>query len=164
MKMLHPGKEIMMRLQDLGVTQKSFSEQIGKRVSEINELIKWKRNITIGWDYILSDFFHTEYKYWILKQVDYDYEQFLAEMDLKEQFIERKREGKKENNDNQKIQENLWIWSIDNIYNKNSNVSWLNINWELLKNEKDSAIPTISQEHHLLGKNNNSQEEVFRNF
>mgnify|MGYP003083209862 CR=1 FL=1 len=164
MKMLHPGKEIMMRLQDLGVTQKSFSEQIGKRVSEINELIKWKRNITIGWDYILSNFFHTEYKYWILKQVDYDYEQFLAEMDLKEQFIERKREGKKENNDNQKIQENLWIWSIDNIYNKNSNVSWLNINWELLKNEKDSAIPTISQEHHLLGKNNNSQEEVFRNF
>ena len=164
MKMLHPGKEIMMRLQDLGVTQKSFSEQIGKRVSEINELIKWKRNITIGWDYILSNFFHTEYKYWILKQVNYDYEQFLAEMDLKEQFIERKREEKKENNDNQKIQENLWIWSIDNIYNKNSNVSWLNINWELLKNEKDSAIPTISQEHHLLGKNNNSQEEVFRNF
>ena len=163
MKMLHPGKEIMMRLQDLGVTQKSFSEQIGKRVSEINELIKWKRNITIGWDYILSDFFHTEYKYWILKQVDYDYEQFLAEMDLKEQFIERKRGERKDNNDNQKIQENLWIWSIDN-YNKNSNVSWLNINWELLKNEKDSAIPTISQEHHLLGKNNNSQEEVFRNF
>ena len=153
-----------MRLQDLGVTQKSFSEQIGKRVSEINELIKWKRNITIGWDYILSNFFHTEYKYWILKQVDYDYEQFLAEMDLKEQFIERKREGKKENNDNQKIQENLWIWSIDNIYNKNSNVSWLNINWELIKNEKDSAIPIISQKHHLLGKNNNSQEEVFRNF
>ena len=153
-----------MRLQDLGVTQKSFSEQIGKRVSEINELIKWKRNITIGWDYILSNFFHTEYKYWILKQVDYDYEQFLAEMDLKEQFIERKREERKENNDNQKIQENLWIWSIDNIYNKNSNVSWLNINWELLKNEKDSAIPTISQEYHLLGKNNNSQEEVFRNF
>ena len=153
-----------MRLQDLGVTQKSFSEQIGKRVSEINELIKWKRNITIGWDYILSNFFHTEYKYWILKQVDYDYEQFLAEMDLKEQFIERKREEKKENNDYQKIEKNLWIWSIDNIYNKNSNVSWLNINWELLKNEKDSAIPTISQEHHLLGKNNNSQEEVFRNF
>ena len=164
MKMLHPGKEIMMRLQDLGVTQKSFSEQIGKRVSEINELIKWKRNITIGWDYILSNFFHTEYKYWILKQVDYDYEQFLAEMDLKEQFIERKREERKENNDNQKIQENLWIWYIDNIYNKNSNVSWLNINWELIKNEKDSAIPIISQKHHLLGKNNNSQEEVFRNF
>lgn len=153
-----------MRLQDLGVTQKSFSEQIGKRVSEINELIKWKRNITIGWDYILSNFFHTEYKYWILKQVDYDYEQFLAEMDLKEQFIERKREERKENNDNQKIQENLWIWYIDNIYNKNSNVSWLNINWELIKNEKDSAIPIISQKHHLLGKNNNSQEEVFRNF
>ena len=154
----------MMRLQDLGVTQKSFSEQIGKRVSEINELIKWKRNITIGWDYILSNFFHTEYKYWILKQVGYDYEQFLAEMDLKEQFIERKREERKENNDNQKIQENLWIWSIDNIYNKNSNVSWLNVNWELIKNGKDSAIPTISKEHHLLGKNNNSQEEVFRNF
>ena len=154
----------MMRLQDLGFTQKSFSEQIGKRVSEINELIKWKRNITIGWDYLLSNFFHTEYKYWILKQVDYDYEQFLAEMDLKEQFIERKREEKKENNDYQKIQENLWIWSIDNIYNKNSNVSWLNVNWELIKNGKDSTIPTISQKTHLLEKNNNSQEEVFRNF
>ena len=95
MKMLHPGKEIMMRLQDLGITQKSFSETIGKRVSEINELIKGKRNITIGWDFILSNFFHTEYKYWVLKQIDYDYEQFLAEMDLKEQFIERKREEKK---------------------------------------------------------------------
>ena len=153
-----------MRLQDLGVTQKSFSEQIGKRVSEINELIKWKRNITIGWDYILSNFFHTEYKYWILKQVDYDYEQFLAEMDLKDKFIEIKIDERKENNDNHKIQENIWIWSIENIYNKNINVSWSNINRELLKNEKDSAIPTISQEHHLLGKNNNSQEEVFRNF
>ena len=153
-----------MRLQDLGVTQKSFSEQIGKRVSEINELIKWKRNITIGWDYILSNFFHTEYKYWILKQVDYDYEQFLAEMDLKEQFIERKREERKENNDNQKIQENLWIWSIDNIYNKNNKVSWLKVNWELIKNEKDSAIPTISQETHLLAKHTTPQEEVFRNF
>lgn len=71
--MLHPGKEIAARLEALGLTQKVFSQQIGKRVSEINELIKGKRNITLAWDYLLAKFFETEEKYWIYQQIDYDY-------------------------------------------------------------------------------------------
>ena len=171
MKMLHPGKEIMMRLQDLGITQKSFSETIGKRVSEINELIKGKRNITIGWDFILSNFFHTEYKYWVLKQIDYDYEQFLAEMDLKEQFIERKREEKKNIEDNSSRKEN-----DESVYNNIGNfqkreVSWWNTypsaeNSEYLNTEKKNWVnnPIEEKQQKQSISTNYLQEDVFKNF
>lgn len=82
--LLHPGKEIATRLEALGITQKAFSSQIWKRVSEINELIKGKRNITLARDYVLSKYFHTELKYRIVKQIDYDYEQFLLLQSQKE--------------------------------------------------------------------------------
>lgn len=73
----HPGALIAEYLQHYVVTQKDFANQINKSVSEVNELIKWKRNITIAWDVLLSDFFKTEPKFRIKKQIDYDYEQFL---------------------------------------------------------------------------------------
>lgn len=82
--LLHPWKEIATRLESLGSTQKAFSLQIWKRVSEINELIKGKRNITLAWDYLLSEYFQTEQKYRIKKQIDYDYEQFLSNQSEKE--------------------------------------------------------------------------------
>ena len=44
-----------------------------KKVSEVNELLKWKRNITIQRDYLLHQTLWTPIKYWILKQIDYDY-------------------------------------------------------------------------------------------
>lgn len=54
-------------------------------MSEINELIKGKRNITLAWDYLLSQFFQTELKYWLGRQIDYDYEQFLATVEKQEE-------------------------------------------------------------------------------
>lgn len=50
---------------------------IWKKNSEINELIKGKRNITIARDILLSHFFQTPPKFWIIKQIDYDYQQAL---------------------------------------------------------------------------------------
>lgn len=68
-------KELLEKIAEFWLTQKAFSEKIGKRSSEINELIKWKRKITIAWDILLSKVFHTPEKYWIYKQIDLDYEE-----------------------------------------------------------------------------------------
>lgn len=77
----HPGREIGQRLEELGLTQKALSLKIGKKVSEINELIKGKRNITLAWDYLLAEVFTTPKKYWIYKQIEFDYDKMLAAMD-----------------------------------------------------------------------------------
>ena len=68
-------KELLEKIAEFWLTQKAFSEKIGKRSSEINELIKWKRKITIAWDILLSKVLHTPEKYWIYKQIDLDYEE-----------------------------------------------------------------------------------------
>ena len=68
-------KELLKKIAEFWLTQKAFSEKIGKRSSEINELIKWKRKITIAWDILLSKVLHTPEKYWIYKQIDLDYEE-----------------------------------------------------------------------------------------
>ena len=74
----HPGKLLVEYLNQQWRTQKAFSLHIWKKVSEINELIKGKRNITIAWDLIFSQVFQTPQKFWVLKQLDYDYQQALA--------------------------------------------------------------------------------------
>lgn len=42
-------------------------------MSELNELIKGRRNITIQRDILLAKVLDTPQKYWVLKQLDYDY-------------------------------------------------------------------------------------------
>ena len=74
----HPGKLLVKYLNQQWRTQKAFSLHIGKKVSEINELLKGKRYITIVWDLIFSQVFQTAQKFWVLKQLDYDYQQALA--------------------------------------------------------------------------------------
>ena len=74
----HPGKLLVEYLNQQWWTQKAFSLHIWKKVSEINELIKGKRNITIAWDLIFSQVFQTPQKFWVLKQLDYDYQQALT--------------------------------------------------------------------------------------
>lgn len=46
---------------------------MGKKISEVNELIKGKRNITIQWDILLSIVFADPEKKWITLQNEYDY-------------------------------------------------------------------------------------------
>ena len=69
----HPGKMIQQELTSRWLTQKNFATMIGKKISEVNELIKWKRNITVQRDILLSIVFdHPEHK-WIRHQNDFDY-------------------------------------------------------------------------------------------
>ena len=69
----HPWIELQALIKEKWLTQKAFSSILWKKVSEVNELLKWKRNITIQRDYLLHQTLWTPIKYWILKQVDYDY-------------------------------------------------------------------------------------------
>ena len=69
----HPWVELQLLIREKWLTQKAFSSILWKKVSEVNELLKWKRNITIQWDYLLHQTLWTPIKYRILKQVDYDY-------------------------------------------------------------------------------------------
>lgn len=81
--MIHPWKKIIEEIRNRGWTQKQFAILVWKKNSEVNELIKWKRNITIQRDYILSHVLWTPEKYWINMQTDYDYE--LMKQKLKEE-------------------------------------------------------------------------------
>ena len=69
----HPWIELQVLIKEKWLTQKAFSSILWKKVSEVNELLKWKRNITIQRDYLLHQTLWTPIKYWILKQIDYDY-------------------------------------------------------------------------------------------
>ena len=69
----HPWTELQVLIKEKWLTQKAFASILWKKVSEVNELLKWKRNITIQRDYLLHQTVWTPIKYWILKQVDYDY-------------------------------------------------------------------------------------------
>ena len=69
----HPWTELQLLIKEKWLTQKAFSSILWKKVSEVNELLKWKRNITIQRDYLLHQTLWTPIKYWILKQIDYDY-------------------------------------------------------------------------------------------
>ncbi len=69
----HPWIELQVLIKEKWLTQKAFASILWKKVSEVNELLKWKRNITIQRDYLLHQTLWTPMKYRILKQVDYDY-------------------------------------------------------------------------------------------
>jgi hypothetical protein len=69
----HPWIELQVLIKEKWLTQKAFASILWKKVSEVNELLKWKRNITIQRDYLLHQVLWTPIKYRILKQIDYDY-------------------------------------------------------------------------------------------
>lgn len=69
----HPWKYLIQEIRDRDWTQKHFSLLLWKKVSEVNELIKWKRNITIQWDLLLSKVLWSPEKSWMNRQIDYDY-------------------------------------------------------------------------------------------
>jgi plasmid maintenance system antidote protein VapI len=69
----HPWTQLQLLIKEKWLTQKAFASILWKKVSEVNELLKWKRNITIQRDYLLHQTLWTPIKYWILKQIDYDY-------------------------------------------------------------------------------------------
>lgn len=71
--MLHPGRYLSEQIKARGRTQKQFADIIGKKVSEVNELINGKRNITILWDMTLALVFDDPEKKRLNLQNDYEY-------------------------------------------------------------------------------------------
>ena len=71
--MKHPWQDIVQEIRARSWTQKYFSLLLWKKVSEVNELIKWKRNITIQRDLLLSKVLWSPEKFRMNKQIDYDY-------------------------------------------------------------------------------------------
>ena len=115
----HPWTELQLLIKEKWLTQKAFSSILWKKVSEVNELLKWKRNITIQRDYLLHQTLWTPIKYWILKQIDYDYSQLdIEESDNSSLLI---GEGQGEVSSHQtshskpEEHENLEISSLDKV-------------------------------------------------
>ncbi len=79
---LHPGKKIQEELKDRGWTQRQFAFLLWKKVSEVNELIKWKRNITVQWDILLSHVLWTSRKYRLDLQNEYEYSLVESDFDM----------------------------------------------------------------------------------
>ena len=96
MELLHPGQVLQEELTKRGLTQKTFATMMGKKVSEINELIKGKRNITVQWDILISLVFGDSEKKWLNLQNNFDYAMAKVAMADKIQEIKSKTKKSKE--------------------------------------------------------------------
>ena len=81
--MIHPGWHLANKLKEYSRTQKQFADLLGKKVSEVNELINGKRNITIQWDMFLSIIFDQPEGTWLKLQNEYDYSIMKMKIDKK---------------------------------------------------------------------------------
>ena len=96
MEINHPWYYIQQELTKKGWTQKVFAQMLWKKISEINELIKGKRNITIQWDILLSVVFDDPEQKRIKLQNNYDYVIVKASMNEKIQEMLSKKKKSKE--------------------------------------------------------------------
>ncbi len=97
--MIHPGRHLANKLKEYSRTQKQFADLLGKKVSEVNELINGKRNITIQRDILLAIVFDQEEGVWIKLQNDYDYS--IAKMKLDKKKIDDIKKRKNQMNKHQ---------------------------------------------------------------
>jgi len=81
--MIHPGRHLANKLKEYNRTQKQFADLLGKKVSEVNELINGKRNITIQRDILLAVVFDQEEGFWLAMQNEYDYSVAKMKLDKK---------------------------------------------------------------------------------
>ena len=96
MEIQHPGKLLQQELTRKWLTQKLFATMIGKKISEVNELIKWKRNITVQRDILFSIVFDDPEQKWIKLQNNFDYIVAKANMSQKIKEILSKKKKTKE--------------------------------------------------------------------
>lgn len=92
----HPGLLLQQELTKRGITQKQFAQMMDKKISEVNELIKGKRNITIPRDILLAIVLDDPEKKWIALQINYDYELTKRTMADKIKELSSKRKKTKE--------------------------------------------------------------------
>ena len=117
----HPWTELQVLIKEKWLTQKAFSSIFWKKVSEVNELLKWKRNITIQRDYLLHQTLWTPIKYWILKQIDYDYS-----------LIDIDEENTNNNQDS--------VSMTDQDWNREQNKIWIESKLNWMKDTQETPI------------------------
>ena len=106
----HPWVELQDMIREKWLTQRVLASILWKKISEVNELLKWKRNITIQRDYLLHQALWTPIKYRINKQIDYDYSLLnLEELENKINLSETSSEP------DQKIEESASDWDENNF-------------------------------------------------
>lgn len=135
----HPWTELQDMIREKWLTQRALASILWKKISEVNELLKWKRNITIQRDYLLHQALWTPIKYRINKQIDYDYsllntEELENKINLSEDSTEPDQKTEElasdwdENNFKQeeKIETNNYPSEIENSQNddKVDNENW----------------------------------------
>jgi plasmid maintenance system antidote protein VapI len=65
-------RDIERRLEYRWITWKDFATIIWKSVSELSELLNWKRNLTAKWAILLSTSLNVSAEFWLWLQKDYD--------------------------------------------------------------------------------------------
>lgn len=167
---LHPGEKIQAELKDRGWTQRQFAFLLWKKVSEVNELIKWKRNITVQWDILLSHILWTPRKYWLDLQNEYDYELVEKDFDFEkiknQNLVVEKKEEKihtfsEQNGALQKIAENNEkLQKIEINHNSktfDSNNKIFASEWQELEKKEEK---TASYHYYNLNKDDKIDKDV----
>ena len=138
--MIHPWKKIIEEIRNRNWTQKQFAILVWKKNSEVNELIKWKRNITIQRDYVLSQVLWTPEKYWINMQTDYDYEQ-----------MKQKLKEEKQNKQEFEVVEEIPSNNVQEVQDIETEKQSIEKSWEdkQTEPEKENIENTDKSEEHL---------------
>ena len=76
MKYEHPGIVLEMALDANDMTQKEFAELIWKSPVEVNQIISWKRPITLDWAMKICAVFWWKPKILLDMQADYDEQEY----------------------------------------------------------------------------------------
>ncbi len=68
----HPWEVLREELEVRKLTGKDFSLILWKSVSELSELLNWKRNMTAKWAILISEALNISAEFWLWLQKDYD--------------------------------------------------------------------------------------------
>lgn len=167
--MEHPGELLIEEIRSRDLTQKEFSLMLWKSVSELNELIKWKRNITIQWDLLLSQVLGSPEKYWIHKQIDYDY--FLAKKENEKLLSKTKLEESVQTEEfpGEEKDDSMLTWAIEEL--QSTSEDFVEIEEAPTTQEKVSSVQAqegVSQDQEEVSvensKNKIEMANIFRDF
>lgn len=166
----HPWTELQLLIKEKWLTQKAFSSILWKKVSEVNELLKWKRNITIQRDYLLHQTLWTPIKYRILKQVDYDYSLLDIEETSNSPLLIGEGQGEvsqhhtphpEHSEESIGANQSFWTeWRIqENIKPTDSSVDKLASEWQEKQQETPAKEPESNSDEDFKNR-----VKIFRNF
>ena len=163
--MEHPADLLIEEIRSRDLTQKEFSLMLWKSVSELNELIKWKRNITIQWDLLLSQVLGSPEKYWIHKQIDYDY--FLAKKENEKLLSKTKLEDSVQTEEipGEEKDDSMLTWANEEL--QSTSEDFVEIEEASATQKKVSSVQvqeSVSQDQEEDSKNKIEMANIFRDF